>query len=76
MYVNPVLKQIRLSYIDFWGRRQNQDLTLKELVSSDQKRLLNTYTVVKTTTPAGSLKLLSYGNVIDPGVFHSIFGDL
>lgn len=76
VYVNPDLKKIRFSYIDFWGRRNNQDLTLKELVSCDEKKIFDTYTVIKTSTAAGSLKLLRYGNITDPDTFYMIFGDI
>lgn len=76
VYVNRVLKKIRFSYIDFWGRRKNQDLGLKELVSSDERRLFGTYTAIKTDTPAGELKLLRFGKITNPDVFYTIFGDL
>lgn len=75
VYVNPVLEKIRFSYIDFWGRRKNQDLTLKELVSSDERRMFDSYVVVRTTTAAGSLKLFRFGNIVDQGVFYALFGD-
>lgn len=75
VYVNPAIKKIRFAYVDFWGQRQNQDLTLEELVSTDEKRMFGTYTVIKTSTPAGSLKLLPYGDITDPGVFFLIFGN-
>lgn len=75
VYVNPVLKKIRFSYIDFWGQRKNQDLKLEELLSCDEKRLFNTYTVVKTST-VGSLKLVRFGKVTDRDLFYTIFGDI
>lgn len=53
------------------------DVTLKELVPSDKPKLiLNAYTVVKTTTPVGSLKLLKYGTVLDSELFSRLFGDV
>ncbi|KAG4074901.1 hypothetical protein HA402_009326 [Bradysia odoriphaga] len=76
IYVNPVLRKIRFAYIDFWGRRKNLDVSPNELVSSAQKRVLNTYTVVMTTTPTGSLKLLKHGTVLDEEMVFRLFGDI
>lgn len=76
VYVNPVIKNIRFAYIDFWGKRTNHDITLDELLSSDQKGILNTYTVITTSTTVNSLKLLSVGKVVEPVIFSKIFGDV
>ena len=66
---------IRLSYVDFWGRRKGLDLRLKELLSTDKKGPFGLYTIVKTSTAAGSFKLCKFGVVTEPIVFNMIFKD-
>lgn len=67
---------IKFAHIDFWGRRKNLDVSANELITAEQKLMFNTYTVVKTTTPTGSLKLLKHGKILDEEMVFRLFGDI
>lgn len=73
------LNQVRISHIDFWGRRKNTELPASDVVpTGDQRRLpLDLWVNVKTTLDnKQSFKLFHrHGLIQQPQIFTWIFGE-
>lgn len=67
---------VRLSYIDFWGRRKNIELKLTDIQSDPYDLKYGVYLPVTTTVDNKTYKLLPHlGHVHDRGAFTNIFGE-
>lgn len=69
---------VRLSHIDFWGRRKNIVLAIEDIVavSEHPKMLLDMWVPVKSISKNETYKLMHrHGNIIDAEQFTNVFGE-
>lgn len=70
--------QVRISHIDFWGKRKNTDILVNDIIpTGDQKRLpLDLWVNVRTADSKHSFKLFHrHGFIQHPHIFTWIFGE-
>ncbi|KAH8372835.1 hypothetical protein KR009_006113 [Drosophila setifemur] len=80
IYVNEQQDLLKLAYVDFWGRRKESLVDIKDLLpSSDQEsstRLRFVTPIRLRSSPDKRFNLLSrFGHVSDPQLFEGLFGD-
>lgn len=77
IYVCPKNKNIRFSYVDFHGKRQNYDTTVDNVIPSDDKTHAWLYQTVKFRSDSRTLKLpAKHGKILDFVLYEKLFGKL
>jgi hypothetical protein len=77
LYLNEPKKLLRVSFIDFWGNRKNEDYSLDEVMpfSEINTSKLTLYTPVKFYDTKDSYKLLRTQGILDVSSFRKVFGE-
>lgn len=77
IYCDPDKKLVKISHLDFWGRRKDVELPLNDLVPLSDLPAFPTdfmYYTLRRFSSTQTFKLnLKYGNVIDKKLFNTIF---
>lgn len=75
---NHDLDRLKLSYINFWGKRKNVELSVKDVIPFSElpKKRLSFYVPIKTYSDKKAYILLhTLGHISDFTKFSYIFGD-
>lgn len=76
VYKNTSDNRVRISHIDFWGRRKNDDCNVNDILSDPIELKYGVYLPVTLSSSAKQYKLLPfYGEVTNSQVFSEIFGE-
>lgn len=77
IYICPANVNIRFAYLDFWGRRNNYDTTVDNIVVRDGKGIRGLYQLVKLRDGAKTFKLYTrHGLITDFDMYERLFGPL
>lgn len=77
IYVCPKNVNMRFSYLDFWGRRNNYDTTIENIADTHEKIAFGFCQKVKFRDGAKPLKLATrHGSINDDIFYEKIFGRL
>lgn len=70
----PKIENIRLAYIDFWGKRKHVELPIRDLILPEHREKLVLYWPVKTASGKDTYNLFyKSGEILEPDVFSHIF---
>lgn len=78
MYANDDGSLIKISYIDFWGKRKNLESALEEIIppSESSEKSFRFYIPITFYSTKNRLKILhTFGQITDFQQFARIFGD-
>lgn len=77
LYVNDEATKLKVSYPDFWGRRRDEDIIINDMISPSNLTKFK-YNPALTITSGGKSEkyrlLGSFGQILEPDTFFSLFG--
>ncbi|KAL5278818.1 TMEM186 family protein [Megaselia abdita] len=76
LYINEDGTRLKVSYPDFWGRRKDDEVVIDEMIPpSNLNKLKWNPALTITTGKSSNYKLLgSFGQILEPDTYFSIFG--
>lgn len=77
LYINEDGSKLKVSCPDFWGKRKDAEIVINDMVppSNLTKFKWNPTLTITTGDKSGSYKLLgSFGEIVEPDTYFSIFG--
>lgn len=76
LYVNDEGTKLKVSYPDFWGKRRDEEVAIDEMIAPSNLSTSNWNPVVPITTGKSTkYRLLgSFGQIVEPETYFSIFG--